>query len=300
MTLFRHRWLLEAVLSVVLTLVLWSLFYAQLLSVLYKDPALLNRLVASDPLISLKQAFFYWQNPVVQRVAGLAALGSLAAVGLLIAAVRMRQTGDVFGDSRFMTGLEARGKGFRAKSGVILGGIGRDLLRVEDDKHVLVVGPTRSGKGVGFVIPNALSWKGSLIVLDIKRENHADGRASAGTALGRRCERISRGTPHPPRSGPAAAGDRAEPAGDRNVSGEFVQHGSEILVRRDAAAIHGASVVQVHADGAHLLGAPRQPALRPRTVVHSRRPRAEWRGRVRLRTFRVEQPQASGRRARLG
>ena len=84
----------------------------------------------------------------------------------------MRQTGDVFGDSRFMTGLEARGKGFRAKSGVILGGIGRDLLRVEDDKHVLVVGPTRSGKGVGFVIPNALSWKGSLIVLDIKRENH--------------------------------------------------------------------------------------------------------------------------------
>ena len=180
MTLFRHRWLLEAVLSVVLTLVLWSLFYAQLLSVLYKDPALLNRLVASDPLISLKQAFLYWQNPVVQRVAGLAALGSLAAVGLLIAAVRMRQTGDVFGDSRFMTGLEARGKGFRAKSGVILGGIGRDLLRVEDDKHVLVVGPTRSGKGVGFVIPNALSWKGSLIVLDIKREKHADGRASAG------------------------------------------------------------------------------------------------------------------------
>ena len=73
MTLLRHRWLLEAVLSVVLALVLWSLFYAQLLSVLYKDPVLLNRLVASDPLISLKQALFYWQNPVVQRVAGLAA-----------------------------------------------------------------------------------------------------------------------------------------------------------------------------------------------------------------------------------
>lgn len=172
MTLLRHRWLLEAFLSVILVLVLWSLFYAQLLSVLYKDPTLLNRLVASDPLISLKQAFFYWQNPVVQRVAGLAALGSLAAVGLLIVAVRMRQTGDVFGDSRFMTGLETRGKGFRAKSGVILGRIGRDLLRVEDDKHILVVGPTRSGKGVGFVIPNALSWRGSLIVLDIKRENH--------------------------------------------------------------------------------------------------------------------------------
>ena len=172
MTWFRHRWLIETVLLAVLVVALWSLFYAQLLSVLYKDPSLLNRLVGSDPLISLKQAVLYWHNPIVQRVAGLAGLGSLAAVGLLIVAVRMRQSGDVFGDSRFMTRLEAKGKGFRAKGGVILGRIGRDLLRVEDDKHVLVVGPTRSGKGVGFVIPNALSWKGSLIVLDIKRENY--------------------------------------------------------------------------------------------------------------------------------
>ena len=92
-------------------------------------------------------------------------------MGLLVGAVRMRQSADVFGDSRFMTGLEVRGRGFKATDGVILGRIGRDLLRVEDDKHVLVVGPTRSGKGVGFVIPNALSWRGSLIILDIKREN---------------------------------------------------------------------------------------------------------------------------------
>ena len=110
MTWLRHRWVLEAILSLVLALALWSLFYAQLLSVLYKDPTLLNRLVASDPLISLKQAFFYWQNPIVQRLAGLAGLGSLAAVGLLVGAVRMRQSADVFGDSRFMTGLESTGQ----------------------------------------------------------------------------------------------------------------------------------------------------------------------------------------------
>lgn len=172
MTWLRRRWLVEAVLAAALALVLWSLFYAQLLSVLYKDATLLNRLVASDPLISLKQVVVYWPNPVVQRVAGLAGLGSLLAIGLLIVAVRARQSGDVFGDSRFMTGLEVKGKGFRAKGGIILGRFGRELLRVEDDKHVLVVGPTRSGKGVGFVIPNALSWQGSLLILDIKRENH--------------------------------------------------------------------------------------------------------------------------------
>ncbi|HIL29695.1 MAG TPA: type IV secretory system conjugative DNA transfer family protein, partial [Micavibrio sp.] len=34
------------------------------------------------------------------------------------------------------------------------------------------VAPTRSGKGVGLVIPNLLSWQGSLICLDVKHENY--------------------------------------------------------------------------------------------------------------------------------
>lgn len=37
--------------------------------------------------------------------------------------------------------------------------------------------PTRSGKGVGVVIPNLLTWPDSVVVLDVKRENWA---ASAG------------------------------------------------------------------------------------------------------------------------
>ena len=83
-----------------------------------------------------------------------------------------------------MTRGEARARGFRTTGGVILGGLGRDLLCVDDDKHVLVVGPTRSGKGVGFVIPNALSWRGSLLILDIKRENHTLTAAHRQDCLG--------------------------------------------------------------------------------------------------------------------
>ncbi len=37
--------------------------------------------------------------------------------------------------------------------------------------HVMMIAPTRAGKGVGFVIPNLLVFKGSLVVLDVKGEN---------------------------------------------------------------------------------------------------------------------------------
>jgi len=38
---------------------------------------------------------------------------------------------------------------------------------------VLAFAPTRSGKGVGLVIPNLLGWRHSTVVLDIKGENYA-------------------------------------------------------------------------------------------------------------------------------
>ena len=38
-------------------------------------------------------------------------------------------------------------------------------------EHVLVYAPTRTGKGVGYVIPNLLNWPDSVVVLDVKKEN---------------------------------------------------------------------------------------------------------------------------------
>jgi type IV secretion system protein VirD4 len=46
--------------------------------------------------------------------------------------------------------------------------------------------PTRSGKGVGVVIPNLLNWPDSAVVLDIKGENYdvtAGYRAAHGQAV---------------------------------------------------------------------------------------------------------------------
>lgn len=45
------------------------------------------------------------------------------------------------------------------------------LIFDDQDTHILCVAPTRSGKGIGFVIPSLLSWTGSVIVYDIKKEN---------------------------------------------------------------------------------------------------------------------------------
>jgi len=44
-------------------------------------------------------------------------------------------------------------------------------LRHNGPEHVLAFAPTRSGKGVGLVIPTLLSWPHSLICYDIKGEN---------------------------------------------------------------------------------------------------------------------------------
>lgn len=60
-----------------------------------------------------------------------------------------------------------------AGAGPILGRAGRSLLRYDAEGHILTIAPTGSGKGVSAVIPNLLDYPGSVLVLDLKGENHA-------------------------------------------------------------------------------------------------------------------------------
>jgi type IV secretion system protein VirD4 len=53
----------------------------------------------------------------------------------------------------------------------VLGRYDRNYLRHDGPEHVLCFAPTRSGKGVGLVVPSLLTWPGSAIVHDIKGEN---------------------------------------------------------------------------------------------------------------------------------
>jgi type IV secretion system protein VirD4 len=127
-------------------------------------------------------AFFWWwfaydayAPRVFLRGAALAASGGIGsgAVAIAMANWRARETtnANTFGSARWATVAEVRAAGLLASQGVILGQLDGDYVRHDGPEHVLCFAPTRSGKGVGLVVPTLLTWPGSAIVHDIKGEN---------------------------------------------------------------------------------------------------------------------------------
>jgi type IV secretion system protein VirD4 len=69
---------------------------------------------------------------------------------------------------------------------VLLGRWRGAYLQHDGPEHILCFAPTRSGKGVGLVVPTLLTWPGAAIVHDIKGENWsltAGWRARFGRVL---------------------------------------------------------------------------------------------------------------------
>ncbi len=75
------------------------------------------------------------------------------------------------GTARFANRWEMFRAGVRRGNGPIVGRVGRSFLRFNKDGMVTVFAPMGAGKGVGIVIPNLLSYKGSIVCTDIKGEN---------------------------------------------------------------------------------------------------------------------------------
>src|ERR1700743_3240740 len=84
----------------------------------------------------------------------------------------------------------------RTQGGVYVGGWYNDstrrlqYLRHNGPEHVLAFAPTRSGKGVGLVIPSLLAWDESAVIYDIKGENWAK-TAGVRSSLGHLCFKFS-------------------------------------------------------------------------------------------------------------
>src|SRR3982074_601335 len=76
-----------------------------------------------------------------------------------------------YGSARWAETREVREAGLLGDEGVLLGRWRGEYLRHDGPEHVLCFAPTRSGKGVGLVVPTLLTWPGSAIVHDIKGEN---------------------------------------------------------------------------------------------------------------------------------
>lgn len=104
---------------------------------------------------------------------------------------RLKGNALLHGSARWATENDIRAMGYFDGRGVYVGGWVKQLtgfaflwafllgrpkerhfyLREDGPAHAICYAPTRSGKGVGIVIPCLLSWPHSLICLDIKGEN---------------------------------------------------------------------------------------------------------------------------------
>ena len=112
--------------------------------------------------------------------------GSFLCVGIffVLAGRRARKltenAEDLHGSARWADEEDVQDTGLLAtKHGVYVGGWCREggnrlsYLRHNGPEHVLAFAPTRSGKGVGLVIPSLLAWGESAVIYDIKGENWA-------------------------------------------------------------------------------------------------------------------------------
>jgi len=109
------------------------------------------------------------EGAIIAGSGGIAAI----AVAIFLSILRAREARDVttYGSARWAERRDVEASGLLAPDGVVLGRFENRYLRHDGPEHVLCFAPTRSGKGVGLVVPSLLTWPGSAIVHDIKGEN---------------------------------------------------------------------------------------------------------------------------------
>ena len=98
-------------------------------------------------------------------------LSIAVAIGMSVWRAREAKNAETYGSARWASRNEVEMAGLLGPDGVVLGRLERDYLRHDGPEHILCFAPTRSGKGVGLVVPSLLTWPDSAIVHDIKGEN---------------------------------------------------------------------------------------------------------------------------------
>ncbi|URG49332.1 conjugal transfer protein TraG [Pectobacterium quasiaquaticum] len=120
--------------------------------------------------------FFDAYAPHVFDIGGAIAGGSglvavVVAIGMSVWRSRQSKLVTTYGSARWADATDIRKAGLNQPAGVFLGLHDGQYLRHEGPEHVLTFAPTRSGKGVGLVVPTLLSWPASAVIHDIKGEN---------------------------------------------------------------------------------------------------------------------------------
>ena len=137
--------------------------------------------IAGTPIYLPWRLFEWWYAygayapTIFNRAGAIAASGGVLGVIMAVAGslwrARQKQLVTTYGSSRWASNAEISQSGLFEPKGVLLGRLKRRYLRHDGPEHVMCFAPTRSGKGVGLVIPTLLSWPHSAVIHDIKGEN---------------------------------------------------------------------------------------------------------------------------------
>lgn len=116
--------------------------------------------------------FVGWNAAVILSIVGFAFGVFYWSAGLLNGFVQPPTT---FGSSRWANEQDLVDNKASGNDGIRLGTIptsdGGMSVSYQGDRHLLTVAPTRSGKGTTQIIPNLLTYQGSVVVIDPKGEN---------------------------------------------------------------------------------------------------------------------------------
>jgi type IV secretion system protein VirD4 len=174
-----RRWVKAALVSAAALILGSTLAGAFFLWSIHADPK------RATPLTLGQYGYYYGHRTEVRRrLLGSAAL-AIAFVAVGAGAGLLPRPRSLHGDARFASRAEIAAAGLFGSEGIILGRRGRRCLMLAGQQGVALAAPPRAGKGIGVVVPNALNWPGSLVCVDIKRENWtitAGFRARAGQA----------------------------------------------------------------------------------------------------------------------
>ena len=107
-------------------------------------------------------AFDAYAPSLFNHAGMIAASSGFAGIGVAVAGslwrARQNRLVTTYGSSRWATAREIERAGLFRDAGVFVGQIANRYLRHDGPEHVMAFAPSRSGKGVGLVVPTLLSW----------------------------------------------------------------------------------------------------------------------------------------------
>ena len=132
----------------------------------------------AGPLTVARYAYYYGDRVTLRRRLWLASAAGLVVVGACGAVAFAPRRRSLHGDSAFARAADIARGGLFASQGIILGSFGGwgsfggRLLVLPGQTGVALAAHPGSGKNVGVVTPNLLTWGGSVVCTDPKVENY--------------------------------------------------------------------------------------------------------------------------------